>query len=231
MHKSDEEIKQDLQNEISKLNMALKSHTLRWMLGFWLIPPFLFELLLFLISVYLSFAGAQSVATVSLTRLETLGSDIFTVSTTVIGLIIGFLPIIGFFYLGEIKEDRKKIESSLLAEKAGKSDDVQQMVDGINHLYDVITNLLESAVKKYMLINVIASVLAVFVIIFSYVSLGITGTVDSLELFIIVSIFAVVPIVYGIFPLVALAFYATSYKVIQQRENGRTLTLIIPPKD
>lgn len=227
----DEEIKQDLQNEIGRLNEALKSHTLRWMLGFWLIPPFLFEFSLFLVSVYLSFAGAQSVVTVSLTRLETLGSDIFTATITVIGLIIGFLPIIGFFYLGEIKERRKEIKSSLLADSAGKSEAIKHLVDGIDYLYDVIANHLESAVKKYMSINVIASAVAVFVIIFLYVSSGITGTADSLESFILVCIFTVLPIVYGIFPLVALAFYAPSYKVIQHRENGRTLTLIIPPKD
>jgi len=231
MDKSDEEIKQDLQNEISKLIKALKSHTLRWMLGFWLIPPFLFELTLFLISVYLSFAETQSVVTISLTRLETLGSDIFIAAITIMGLIIGFLPIIGFFYLGEIKEHRKEIESSLLADKAGKSDDIRQMVDHIDYLYDVIANHLENTVKKYMLINVIASAITIFVIIFSYVSFGITDTVDSLESFIIVSIYAVVPMVHGIFPLVGLAFYAPSYKVIQQRENGTTLTLIFPPKD
>jgi magnesium-transporting ATPase (P-type) len=228
---TDEQIKQELQKETKELVEAVQSHTLRWMLAVWLIPPLVLELLLFLGAIYSSSTGAQPVLNITLTRLETLASDVFVATITVVGLIIGFLPIISFFYLGVIKDDGKEIEDRLLREREGKSDEIKRMIDGLDYLYDVIGSHVESAVKKYTAINVMISFSAILGIIWSYITFSIQDTVNSLGWFLVISVFVLIPIVYAILPLVSMAFYAPSYKVIKHRENGRTLLAIFPSKD
>jgi len=228
-----------LQEENKEMLKGLGEHILRRMLASWLIAPF--ALVLSLVTIFvLGMTGILGIPNtqilIDLEILESINSDIFAATITVVGLIIGMVPIISFFYLGELKDARIDIKKSLTERKKEKSKEIKDALEVQENLLDVIITNMNKAVKTYTQIAVAFSAFSLLVLLFVYMEIGVQNAIhsgtsimgDNIAINVLFNIVILFFIGTEVFPLVGLALYDLGYKIIRYKHNGKEVTLVIP---
>lgn len=243
--KTEEQIELEEQDKINRnlCQTIEKEHTLRRMLVEWLFIPLGFTAVTVIVYILTStgvIATNGSPVQIDLTTLQTLNSDIFTATITVIGIIIGIVPLISFFYLDELKNVSQETHNNIREEKQGKSEELKGSLDSEEKFHDILHTKIKKAVKRYTESAVGFSVLSLLAITLMFFYFGIqnlvlvNGTVPSstasnLGTNIIINITILFYVISEVFPLVSIAFYDVGYKAVRliNVETGEVCTAYI----
>jgi len=208
---------QELNEELLKEAIAEKN-IFRIMVKYWGIET-LVIVGLNLLALFLTWAlAAANLITIphlniDPSKVEKIASDIFTASITVNGLFIGFVPLISFFFIGEVKESQNEIEQSLKEKREKSSDDeTKKLIGKASDLYYVIFFNLRSGILKYLQAYVGVSILSEFFLIYFYISTGFSG-ISSLFMFIDINLLLI--IIAGLMPLIAVALHRPTFQLVR----------------
>ena len=228
----------ELREENRELCKTLGEHLLRRMLASWFIVPLgftIFFLVIFtLISTGVIITPHIPIISLDFAILKSVNSDVFIGTLTFAGLIVGIVPIISFFYLGELKDRGMDIIKSIKERMRGQSAEIKKLLQTQEYLYDVLLTNMRKAVKQYTQATVAFSVFSLLGLVLAYVITGSQNAVnsgtgimaDNLALNIMLSIQLLFYIAMEVFPLVGLALYDSGYRVIRFKERGRQFTLV-----
>ena len=110
--------------------------------------------------------------------LQSLNSDIFVATITIIGIVLGIVPLLSFFYIGELKDIAEENRNAIKEEKLRKSKAIKDLLDSEERLHGILHSKLRKAVKKYTEYAVVASVISLLLILSVY---GYFGFQNSLS--------------------------------------------------
>jgi len=120
-------------------------------------------------------------------------------SITINGLFVTFLPIIGFFYISDIKESQKEDEAAFREDtKEFKAEEDLKTVNSALVFRHTYWYNLRVGVLKYVRLHVVISLFSLIILIFAYIVL-------SPKTFVAVDIFLLLSILSGIFPIILAA--------------------------
>jgi len=164
--------------------------------------------------------------TVDRSKIEDITKTVFTASVTVSGLILGFVPVVSFFFVRELKEEQKFIrqQRNKQIEKYENQKEDENREDNLNTintyygLHLMLYRNLRSGILNYLRTYLLISLFLLFCLLILFFPM----ILNDLALFFIFvnTLFAVV-ILTGISPIVQIALAEPTYRIV---------TYIIPEK-
>ena len=137
---------------------------------------------------------------------------IFDATITVCGLMIGFVPVISIFFVGEIRKFyREVVEETAEIKKKSKGDELKLVNSYLNLSNMTVQNII-SGILKYTRDFVAVSVFLFLFLILGYMYL-IGHGLEGVSLF--VDFIVLVIVITGIFPIVATALYQPTLKLVR----------------
>ena len=212
------------------------SHLLRNMLLQWLLPPLILTVIIVIVLI-LPPTGIPLKIQIDLPILSNLNSNLFIATLTFAGIILGIVPIISFFYIGELKEGIPQIKDNLDArKKAAKGDDIKELLDIQQSLYEVLVTNMKKSIIMYTEFASVGSIFLAGILVFSYFWFGIACSVNSgtaveagyLMLNIMVSILSLFYLVPQVPALWSIGLSKSGYKVNRFKKGKEKFTIIFP---
>jgi len=164
--------------------------------------------------------------TVDRSKIEDITKTVFTASVTVSGLILGFVPVVSFFFVRELKEGERFIrqQRNKQIEKYENQKEDENREDNLNTintyygLHLMLYRNLRSGILNYLRTYLLISLFLLFYLLILFFPM----ILNDLALFFIFinTLFAVV-ILTGISPIVQIALAEPTYRIV---------TYIIPEK-
>lgn len=209
--KTDEENKelQELKKEVSDLLKDAQRDYYKEMRWIWI----KLILAVIVVSLITFFAGlvyslivppTSTTPTVDLSKLEGMVNVVFVATTTISGVMIGFVPVCGFFFIGESRQRQDSYERDWEKEKEKSKGEKLDLINKYYSLSNIIEQNLKSGVLKYVKTYTIFSIFLQFMSIFSYYAMTIF---QILPIFAIINFNIFTLIFFGLVPLVQVALY------------------------
>jgi len=152
--------------------------------------------------------------TVERSKIEDIAKTIFTATVTISGLIIGFLPVVTFFFVRELKEEQQFIEREWTKKIEKYEGEKENNLNTINTYYGLHLMLyknLRSGTLNYLKTYLIISLFLLFYLPMLYFNMILT---DLATLFILINtIFSIIALT-GIFPIVQFALTEPTYRIV-----------------
>ena len=145
-------------------------------------------------------------------RIEAIAIVVFNATVTINALFIGFVPLISFFFVREIREREHGLEQNWEKELKEIKGEKLKLTNAYYNLFLMTMHNIRSGVLRYTRTYVTISVFLQFILIFFYI-LTIGYEIAGLCIMIIVSILYI--IVAGLLPLVGLALYEPALKFVR----------------
>jgi hypothetical protein len=200
---------EEMKEETPRLKEIAFKNYYRLLLKEWLMPigVFVSGIILGLILYY--FIVPKALFPFNTLKAEEIARNILAPSVTMNGLFITFVPVISFFYIQEIKEQKEQIkEEQREKEREFERKEDLKVVNSSFNLAYVFWNNVKSGILKYLKIYLIISIISLFMLVYVYV------LVDSF-LFILVDTFLQFTVFTGIFPIINMALYRPSIKLVR----------------
>lgn len=152
-------------------------------------------------------------------QIGNIANSIFDPSVTVAGIVTGFFPVVGFFYLSEMKESQttgekeieKQIDFCLSSRNYGEppeleynEEDLNNLNEGFSLLHEFWKNL-RAGLLNYMAIYLIIAIFALFALLISYILLSLLHPI----FFIAIDMLLLATTLSGIFPVIQVALMKT----------------------
>lgn len=170
-------------------------------------------LLAFLLLVLISYFSPLPKIPVDFTKLAKVASDIFVATITINGVLTGVVPIISFFFISEIKEHYHEIKEDLEKDRTEDPDEKQRLTRSKDNLYYVVTNNLRSSILKYAKTYITSSILFEVFLILTYALIAEYEIMSGL--YIIFDIAVLSSLVFGIFPIIEIALFRPTLRLVQ----------------
>lgn len=208
----------DFLNEIDK-RIHDEGKIFRRLIRLWLLSPTAITigmLLVFLGLTAVSPLTIQSIQKVTLS--ENIGPTVFGATVTTLGLVTGFIPIISFFLIADVREARREtkgfFETKLASNNPTKKEIFRRLL--------VLQNL-EKEVLKYTEVAILFSIFSIFLLVALYVMISRLDLVLLILFHSSVLLFAV----FEIFPLVRIGLRQNYSVEIIRTESGEEIPLIL----
>ncbi|HKM59933.1 MAG TPA: hypothetical protein VJY36_03585 [Candidatus Bathyarchaeia archaeon] len=219
--------------------VVTNSHLLRNMLLQWLIAPIILTVffILILIGAFAPILGPPQTIQVDLSILSGLNSDLFIATLTLTGITLGIVPIISFFYIGELKEAATQIKDNLKArKKATKMVNIKKDLDVQEYLNEVLVTNMKKTIIAYTEFASVASIFIAGILVLSYFWFGMASSVNSgtqvevgyLTLNILISLLSVFYLVPQVPALWSIGLSRSGYKVNRFKKGKQKFTIILP---
>ena len=207
--------------ELKKLVNTNYHHVLLKIWGKAIIILFLFVGVAFIMAylAYLSYIPAPQI-TIEKSKIEDIAKTVFTATMTLNGLIIGFLPVVVFFYVKEIKEEqqfieREKVEEIEECEVLEDSKNRGRYIQVFDWYYTLLSTFkqnLRSGVLNYLKTYLFVSLLLLFylLLLYNYMILN-----NLAPLFMLIDVIFLMISLTGIFPIVYIALTAPTYRIVR----------------
>jgi hypothetical protein len=148
-------------------------------------------------------------------QIVNIANSIFDPSVTIAGIVTGFFPVIGFFYLTEIKESQtrqeqeigKQINDCLNPKDFGETENSEideKQLEYLNEWYSSVHNFgknLRDGLLQYMAIYLVVAILVLFFLLILYIPLSILNPI----FFIALDMLLLGTTLSGIFPVIQVA--------------------------
>lgn len=155
----------------------------------------------------------------SLLQIGNIANSIFDPSVTVAGIVIGFFPVVGFFYLSEMKDSQtrgekeieKQINFGLKSQDYGEPTELEYDEEDMNNLNEGFSLLhkfwenLRAGLLNYMAIYLVVAIFALFALLISFIVLSLTNP----TFFIAINMLLLATILSGILPVIQVALMKT----------------------
>ena len=231
-----------IKKETKEISEALGEHLLRGMLLRWLLVPVTVTITVLIVYVLsttgalTAMSGNPSPVQVDVSVLGSINSNIFAASLTFTGIILGVVPIVTFFYLGELKDSLPQIKNIHKDRKRGQTNEIKKLLDAQDYLYEVIATNMKKAIVRYTEIAVTSSIGLALLLVFVYGWIGIqasmvSGTSAMANYFVLNMIINMIILFYVGFEALAIWWIGLSrsgYKVNRFKKNGVEYTLLTP---
>jgi len=138
---------------------------------------------------------------------EAIATSIIAPSITVNGLFVTFVPVIGFFFIAEIKENQREAEEHLKAikESFNKKEHLK-VINTVNSLTHAFWHNFRVGVLRYIRSFLAVSIVSLFMQIFVYMSL-------SRVYFLAFELLLLISLILGVYPIISFALDKPAYKL------------------
>jgi len=166
-------------------------------------------------------------------KFEETAKTIFTSTVTLSGLIIGFLPVVSFFFVREIKEEQQSIKREWNKQveeyrDREESENKENNLNIINTYYVLLLMLyknIRSGVLNYLKTYLLISLFLLFYLLMFFTEMIL---INLTVLFILIDTMFSVIILTGIVPIVWLALAEPTYRIVRYVVPEKIIKVIEP---
>lgn len=161
-------------------------------------------------------------------RTYQIASDVFTATITFSGLLTGFVPIISFFFNGEIKEEQRQSEERLEAKITASEGEKQNLLKLKKNLSNMVYHNMRSGVLKYTELFIVVSAVSQFFLIEYYLFTDVETMMFLYEMF---TVPILLILVIGILPIIRLALHMPALRFVQVTVKPAETEIRIEPEE
>lgn len=226
----DEEIEK-LKKDIIEFGKDANANYHRLLLKKWVIT-FAFVVIGFVVGgVILYFTPVQNVLPnvppIESTRIEEISKVIFNATVTINGLIIGFVPLISFFFVKEIREHENILKQFRNEEQKEAKGKKLILIKTFYNLVLMTGQNMRSGVLRYTQTYVFVTIMLQVYLVMSYA--GLVG-LELSGLFLFIDLIFLSVVVTGLSPVISLALYQPSFKLVKYIIPQKEIWKIEPEK-
>jgi hypothetical protein len=205
-----------LKKEIIDLRRDAEKNYHRMFLKYWgimVVIATIFPLIFGIIFGVLAQNGALALpALIDSSEIAEIAPVIFTATITVNGLIIGFSPLVSIFFTGQIREREEDLERDWKSEKKKLKGAKLKLNQIYNTLIFMLLHNVKSGVLKYTETYIAISIMTQVGLILGYI---LTAGNNLLPLGFSIDFFCLSVVIFGLLPLLGIAFYLPSLKFVR----------------
>ena len=146
------------------------------------------------------------------TKIEEISTVIFNATITINGLIIGFIPLISFFFVKEIREHENVLKQFRNKEQKEAKGKKLKLIKTFYNLVLMTGQNMRSGVLRYTQTYVFVTIMLQVYLVIAYA--GLTGRELS-GLFLIIDFIFLSVVVTGLNPIISLALNQPSFKLVK----------------
>lgn len=221
-----EELKEIRKSNMELMELAGKNFHY-YLLKQWVIVSLLLPIGILLVALIFYFVKLPLPEPIALSKLEEISPVVFDATLTLNGLIIGFVPLISFFFVREMREherdllqdwkdeEKKRVKKDKKSKKEEKRKSENEKLKLMNANYTLllmVSHNLRSGVLRYARTYVAITILLQITLICAYINaVGYEITVLSLlaDIIILYVIFG------GLIPLISIALYQPALRFVR----------------
>ena len=148
---------------------------------------------------------------IELSKIEGISSVIFQAIITINGLIIGFVPLISFFFAREVRERERGCKQDWKEEKEKYKEEKQRLINEYYTCLIMLWHNVRSGVLRYTQTYVLTSVFLQSMLVSIYVGTMVSGIAS---LCILISSCVMFVVITGLFPIINIALYEPALRFV-----------------
>lgn len=214
--KEDKKILEKIKKENEHLSNDVNKSFHRILLKYWIIMATLTSLSLFVGFIAGKITYDQGISTgipvFEPEKLKEISSILFQGTLAVNALSIGFLPVVGFFFVKELRDIRKDFQEEWDNETKEENSETQKLLETKHTLYYLLFHNIRVGVLRYIQTYLGVTIFLQFAFIFSFVFLS---GYELYGWFFIVDFIVLTIVIEGLFPLINVSLNQPSMKIIR----------------
>ena len=221
---------QKLREDIIELQKNADKNFYWILLKQWLIPVLALGLIL-LVAIIIGIIGLFIILPaifpepVEPSKIEEISPIVFQAIVTINGLIIGFVPLSGFFFAREVRDRERGYEQDWEEEEKKSTGEKLNLTRVYYSLLLMLWHNVRTGVLRYTLTFVTTSVFSQFLSIFFYV---VTMGYGMARLFILIDFVILSIVIFGLYPIIRISLYQPALKFVRYAIVEREYVRIEP---